>query len=177
MKRATLFMMVVALLLSACSSDEHQDMKQWMKDEEKQMSRRVEPLPEIKPFPVVSYEAADLLDPFRPAKVIPERNANSSGGGGVKPDFDRPREPLESYPLESLRVVGMLEKGKLVYALIQADKILHQVKIGNYLGQNFGMITDLKMHPEGGGEVTVRELIQDPTGDWVERTSNLQLQQ
>lgn len=174
MKRAPLYLAV--LLLGACASDEHQDLKQWMKQEEQKMVRRVEPLPEIKPFPVVSYEAADLLDPFKPAKVVPEKNGAATGGG-VKPDLDRPREPLEAYPLESLKVVGLLQQGKLTYALIRADKILHQVKIGNYLGQNFGMITDIKMYPDGGGEVSVRELVQDPAGDWVERASTLLLQQ
>jgi len=174
MKRAPIFL--VPLLLVACASDEHQDLKQWMKNEEQKMVRRVDPLPEIKPFPVVSYEAADLLDPFKPAKVVPEKNGTATGGG-VKPDLDRPREPLEAYPLESLKVVGMLQQNKLTYALVWADKVLHQVKIGNYIGQNFGMVTDVKMHPDGGGEVSVRELVQDPAGDWVERTSTLLLQQ
>jgi len=162
--------------LFGCASDEHQGLKQWMSDEEQKMVRHVDPLPEIKPFPVVSYEAQDLLDPFKPAKIVPEKNGTATGNG-TKPDFDRPREPLEAYPLESLKVTGLLKQGKLTYALIKADKILYQAKIGNYLGQNFGMITDVKMHSDGGGEVLVRELVQDPAGDWVERTSTLLLQQ
>ena len=86
--------------------------------------------------------------------------------------MDRRREPLEAYPLESLKMVGTLTKGKMVHALVQADKNLHQVKIGNYMGQNFGIITDINEN-----EVKLKELVPDSLGDYMERTSTLQLQE
>jgi type IV pilus assembly protein PilP len=86
--------------------------------------------------------------------------------------MNRRREPLESYPLETLRMVGTLFQGKRVHALVQADKTLHQVKVGNYLGQNFGVVTKISE-----AEVALKELIQDAGGDWVERASTLQLQE
>jgi type IV pilus assembly protein PilP len=97
---------------------------------------------------------------------------NARRGGGIKPDLERRKEPLEAYPLESLKMVGTLMKGKMVHALVQADKTLHQVKIGNYMGQNFGIITDIN-----DSEVKLKELVPDSLGDYAERTSTLQLQE
>lgn len=167
MKRTA--MLLACLGLAACGGEEHQDLRQWMKESTKDFKGRIPPLPEIKSFPAVAYEASDLTDPYSPAKIEPERKA---GGGGLKPDFERRREPLEAFPLESLKMVGTLIKGKMVHALIQADKNLYQAKIGNYMGQNFGIVTDIKET-----ELTLKELVPDSLGDYAERTSTLQLQE
>lgn len=174
MKRPSLVtFMVVGLMLGACSSDDHQDLKQWMKDATKDMKGRVKPLPEMKPFPIVSYEAAEMADPFNPVKIGPDKKPEGGGtGGGITPDFNRFREPLEAYPLESLKMVGLIQKDKMLNAIIKADKTVHLVKIGNYMGQNFGMITQIT-----DSEVQLRELVQDSAGDWVERPGTLQLQE
>lgn len=155
------------LLLLGCS-EENQDIKQWMQEATRGLKGGVKPLPEIKPFPVASYEGGNLIDPFRPSKIEPEKKP----GTGIMPDFNRRKEPLESYPLESLQMVGTLVMGKMNHAVIRADKTLHQVKIGNYMGQNFGMVTNITET-----EVVLKELVQDPTGEYVERTSKLQLQE
>lgn len=162
--------LLVLVVLAGCGGEQHQDLKQWMQDSTKDLKGKVPPLPEIKPFPVVAYEAGDLVDPFNPRKIEPERKQKSAGG--VQPDMNRRREPLESYPLETLRMVGTLIQGRKVHALVQADKTLHQVKVGNYLGQNFGVVTGISET-----EVALKELIQDASGDWVERASTLQLQE
>ena len=162
--------LLAAIALVGCGGDEHGDLKQWMKESTKDLRGKVPPLPEIKPFPLVAYEAGDLTDPFNPKKIEPEKRRKA--GDGTGPDLNRRREPLEAYPLETLRMVGTLEQGKRVHALVQADKTLHQVKVGSYLGQNFGVVTGISET-----EVTLRELIQDASGDWVERTSTLQLQE
>lgn len=167
MRRTAIFL--ACLGLTACGGEEHQDLRQWMKESTKDFKGKIPPLPEIKSFPVVAYEPGDLLDPYNVSKIEPERKA---GGGALKPDLDRRKEPLEAYPLESLKMVGALIKGKMVHALIQADKNLHQVKIGNYLGQNFGIITDITET-----EVKLKELVPDSLGDYMERTSTLQLQE
>lgn len=168
--RSSVFL--IALALAACGGDEHQDLKQWMAEASQGMRGRVQPIPEIKPFPVVSYDAGDLLDPFSPSKAMPEKRAS---GGGIQPDFDRPREPLEAYPLESLRMVGVVSKSKTLYALIQVDNMIHQIRTGNHLGQNFGVVSSITE-----AQVNVKELVQDPSGqtaDWVERLAALQLQE
>ena len=167
MRRAAIFL--ACLGVAACGGEEHQDMRQWMKESTKDFKGKIPPLPAIKHFPPVAYEAADLVDPYNASKIEPERKA---GGGGIKPDLDRRKEPLEAYPLESLNMVGTLIRGKMVHALIQADKNLHQVKIGNYMGQNFGIITDISED-----EVKLKELVPDSLGDYMERTSTLQLQE
>lgn len=163
-------LLLATTLLAACGGEQHGDLKQWMHESTKDLKGKVPPLPEIKPFPVVAYEAGELVDPFNPRKIEPERKQKSSAG--VQPDMNRRREPLESYPLETLRMVGTLMQGKRVHALVQSDKTLHQVRVGNYLGQNFGVVTKISE-----SEVALKELIQDASGDWVERASTLQLQE
>lgn len=167
MKRTAIFL--ACLGLAACGGEDHQDLRQWMKDATKDFKGRIPPLQKIKSFPMVAYEGGDLVDPYNASKIEPERKA---GGGGIKPDLDRRKEPLEAYPLESLKMVGTLMMGKMAHALVQADKNLHQVKIGNYMGQNFGIITDVNET-----EVKLKELVPDSLGDYTERTSTLQLQE
>ncbi|GAA5176426.1 type 4a pilus biogenesis lipoprotein PilP [Niveibacterium umoris] len=155
-------------VLSGCGGGDHAGVRQWMEESSKDLKGRVPPLPQLQTFPVVAYDAGALIDPFRPAKI----EAAKGGGGGAKPDLNRRREPLESYPLESLRMVGILSmKGKPM-AIISADKTLYQVGVGNYMGQNFGVITNVSE-----SEITLKELIEDTNGDWVERVNTLQLQE
>jgi len=167
--RRSLITLVILAFLTACGSDVNQDLKQWMKDTTKDLKGHVPPLPEIKPYPVVSYEAGERADPFKPMNIETEKKAS---GGGTKPNFDRPKEPLEAYPLESLKMIGLLEKGKTRHAVLRAGTQVYQVRVGNYIGQNFGVITSISEN-----EVKLKELVQDSTGDWVERTSTLQLQE
>jgi len=168
MKKTLVLLASVSLV--ACSSGDHEDLRQWMNESAKDIKGQVPPLPEVRPYEPVPYDAANLLDPFKQAKIEPEQK--KGGGGGLQPDFNRPREPLEAYPLESLKYVGVLVKNKAAYAIIQADGSLYQVKVGNYMGQNFGVITKISET-----ETILRELVQDPAGDWVERTSTLLLQE
>ena len=171
MKR--LWLVVLMLSLAACGSEEHSDIKQWMRDATKDMRGRVPPLPEVKPFPVVSYDPGDLPDPFRPSKIEPQKKA---GGGGVKPDLDRRKEELERYPLDAIKFVGLIRDAKLLYAIVTADKRIYRVKIGNHMGQDFGMVTDIQTSPGlDEGKLVLKELVQDPSGDWVERESVLEM--
>jgi type IV pilus assembly protein PilP len=162
---------LTSLALIACSGDDHEDLRKWMNESSKDIKGKIPPLPEVRPYEPVPYDAGNLIDPFKPAKIESEQKEGGSGGG-VRPDLDRPKEPLESYPLETLRYVGVLIKNKAGYAIIQTDASLFQVKIGNYMGQNFGVITKISE-----SEVSLRELVQDAAGDWVERVSTLQLQE
>ena len=157
------------LFLAACADGGgHEDLREWMSEASKNLKGRVKPLPLVKPYEPVAYDAGNLMDPFKPSKITPEKR---QGGGGTQPDFDRPREPLEAYPLESLKYVGVMERKKQSYAIILVDGALYQVRTGNYLGQNFGVITQINET-----EVVLKELVQDAAGDWIERTSSLQLQ-
>ena len=156
-----------ALLLVAGCSSEIDELKGFVRDSDKGIPRRVEPLPAVKPFEPFAYEGFDLPDPFKPRKLSAPKEG---GGGGIAPDLNRRKEPLEAFPLEQLKMVGTLSQNKETYALVRADKTLYRVKKGNYMGQNFGVITGID---EGG--IKLKELVQDSTGEWVERTSGLQL--
>ncbi len=168
MKRAII---VLAIMLAACDGDSHSDLKKELSDLSKDLRGKIAPLPVVKPYEPVPYQALDMPDPFGSAKI--ELVTKSAGtGGGLKPDLNRPKEPLESVPLESLKMVGVLQQGKLNFALVRADNSLYRVKIGNYMGQNFGVITNILEN-----QVQLRELVQDAAGDWTERQSTLQLQE
>ena len=166
MKRWLALSLGACLLCAGCGGESHQDLRAWMADQGKGARGRVDPLPQIKPYEPFAYNAFDLPDPFKPRKIEPTK-----GGSKLAPDLTRRREPLESYPLESLNMVGTLEKGKAMYALVRTpDKEVFQVSAGNYLGQNFGVIVGIT-----DGEVRLKELVQDGSGDWTERTGALQL--
>ncbi|MGH8677923.1 MAG: pilus assembly protein PilP, partial [Burkholderiales bacterium] len=131
---------------------------------------RVEPLPEVKQFEPYAYNAFDLPDPFMPRQALSGHTAST----GPAPDAARRKEALEAFPLESLKMVGTLEQRQVRHALIKTpDNNLYRVKVGNYMGQNFGVITAISE-----SAVTLREVIQDPgSGGWSERAANLQLQE
>ncbi|BAL26497.1 pilus assembly protein PilP [Azoarcus sp. KH32C] len=165
MKR--LLIIIFALLLGGCSSDQG-DIEAWMHEQEKGMAGSVKPLPEMKPYVAAKYDVASGSDPFQASRIEPETKTASRGG----PDLDRRREPLEAFPLESLQLVGVMTQNKKVHALVRADKNLYQIRVGNYMGQNFGLVTAIS-----DSEITVKELVEDLNGDWVERNSKLQLQE
>lgn len=169
MKRA--IALAALVLLAACGGDEHSDLKQELSNLSKDLRGKIDPLPVVKPYEPVPYTAFDMPDPFGAAK-FELITKSSGGGGGLRPDLNRPKEPLESVPLETLRMVGVLQQSKQTFALVRADTSLYRVKVGNYLGQNFGLITNISEN-----QIQLRELVQDAAGDWTERQSTLQLQE
>jgi type IV pilus assembly protein PilP len=164
MKR--LLIPIAVTVLGGCSS-EIDELKQFVRDSEKGLPRRIEPLPAVKPFEPFAYEGFDLPDPFKPRKLSAPKEGS---GGGIAPDLNRRKEPLEAFPLEQLKMVGTLSQGNENYALVRADKTLYRVKKGNYMGQNFGLITDVNE-----SEIKLKEIVQDSAGDWAERQSVLPL--
>ena len=174
--RASVVAVLVAGALAGCGGSEHQEIQKWMADSTKDMKGRVEKIDEPKKFAPFKYEADKQVNPFDPAKValIAEdgKKGGAKGGGLQGPDLSRRREVLEAFPLENLKMVGMLQQKGATYGIIKADANLHRVKIGNYMGQNFGIITGITE-----SEITLKELVQDGGGDWVERVSTLQLQE
>ena len=154
--------------LVACSGDKGDDLDKFMATAANDMGKTVEPLPEVLPYTPLQYNTDGILyDPFKSRKA-----ANKSGA--LQPNTNRPKEALEAYPLESLKYVGSLSKSKLSYALIKTpDNTVQQVKVGNYIGPNFGLITKIDE-----ASISLKEIIQDDlTGDWVERTASINLQE
>ncbi len=87
-------------------------------------------------------------------------------------ELNRRKEPLEAFPLDSMRMVGSLTKNGQPYALLKVDNLLYQVKVGDYLGQNYGRITRI-----AETDIALREIVQDAAGEWIERAGSLQLQE
>lgn len=158
---------LISLALVACGGGEGDDLDQFMADAPKTMSTKVEPLPQVQPYVPLQFNVdGSISDPFKPRKALSK--------GSFQPNLSRPKQPLESYPLENLNYVGLLSKAKSRFALIKTpDNTVHQVEVGNYLGTNFGLITSIS-----DTEVSLKEIIQDElSGDWVERISSLSLQE
>jgi type IV pilus assembly protein PilP len=162
-----LYVGLTSLLLTSCGGTEGDDLDRFMADAAKTMNAKVEPLPQVQPYLPLQFNAdGTISDPFRPRKVV--------STGTFQPNLNRPKEPLEAYPIENLKYVGSLTKSKSSYALIKTpDNTIQQVRIGNYLGTNYGLVTSIN-----DGEVTLKEIIQDElSGEWVERISSLSLQE
>lgn len=163
---------LAAVSLAGCADDQS-DLRAWMQTVRAGARPVHHPISEPRRFEPYRYDNEGQVDPFSTARL-----GGSSGGadagavrGGLKPDTTRPREALEAYPLDSIRMVGHLANRQGQYALLQADSLVYQARVGNYAGQNYGMITRISET-----EVALKELVQDAVGDWVERETTLQIQ-
>ena len=159
---------MISFGLSACSNDEGDDLDRFMHDAANNMKPKIKPLPEVKPYIALQYNPdGTLADPFHVRKTTQKF-------GTLQPNLKRPKEAMEAYPLESIKYVGMISKSKLTYALLKTpDNIVQQVKVGNYVGQNFGLVTQIT-----DSEVVLKEIVQDDlSGDWIEHVSNIALQE
>ncbi|MDB5853556.1 MAG: pilus assembly protein PilP [Herminiimonas sp.] len=165
--------LVLLALLAACGDGGLQAERNWMDGVRQQARVSVTKVAEPKKFTPFTYGAKDSVDPFSPTKLtVALAKQQSSSASAFKPDMTRRREALEAYPLDALHMVGTLQQKGLNYALVQADKSLYQTKVGSYIGQNFGMITAIS-----DTEISIKEVAQDASGEWVERKSKLELQE
>lgn len=156
----------LALMLGGCGSSED-DLRAWMSEASRDLRPSLRPLPKLKPAEVINYEGEGKTDPFRPAKLEPDKKTSA-----LAPDPNWRREPLESYALESIRMVGVLIKNGQTHAIVSVDRALYQVRVGNHLGMNYGRITAISE-----ADITLKELVEDSSGEWAERVSTLQLQE
>ena len=168
--RGLFLLILISILLIACGGEEFQDLRDFVRDAGADLRGQVDSPPEIKPYEPFPYENnASLPDPFKPRK---QETKNAGGSGGLnQPDFARPKQELEEFPLDSMKMVGFLRMGSVGNAIIRSSEgKLHRVKVGNYIGLNFGQITSITE-----SEVKIKEMVQDGAGDWSERSSSLQL--
>ncbi len=176
--KALCFLMTfaVGLVLTGCGSSGEEDIRQWMVDERNQTKPRVAPIPAPKQFKPEMYTNAAAMEPFSNQKLTQalKRDASQVAANGalVAPELARRKEPLESFPLDSMALVGSINKAGHPVALVKVDNLLYQVKLGNHLGQNYGRVTKI-----GETELTLREIVQDAVGEWIERVAILQLQE
>ncbi len=165
-------LLALALGLSACEQQQT-ELKGWMEAETAKVKPEVAKIDEPKKFDPFRYENASLTEPFSSAKLSKAlEQAAKIGRSGLQPDLARRRESLEVHPLDTLRMVGHIKRSGQNFGLLLVESAVYPVKVGNYLGQNFGKIIKISET-----EIQLKELVQDATGDWVERESTLQLQE
>jgi type IV pilus assembly protein PilP len=148
------------------------ELSQWMEQQKREVKPNITPLTPPKRFDPQSYLAAAAVAPFSNQKLaVAVRQDAREPNPLLSAEMSRRREPLEAYPLDSMSMVGSLNKFGRGYALLRVDALLYQVKVGDHLGQNYGRITKISE-----SEVALREVVQDAAGEWIERATALQLQ-
>lgn len=171
MIRPILAIALSCLALAACDSEQHSDLRQFVKDSDSMPRGRIPPLPEVKPYEPFEYAAFDLVDPFVPRKIEAPKPTNVPGS--LQPPPNHRKGPLEAFPLENLKMVGTLQQQKQVFALIKApDNNLYRVKTGDFMGLNFGRVMDITE-----SALKLKELVQDSGSEWKEEERTLQLQE
>ena len=163
-------MAAAALFLSGCGDEQHQELRSWMRQQEQTMRGRIDPLPKVLPYEPLAYDVGGAFDPFSTlkAKVVGDRK------GANLPDTNRPREPLEDFPIETLKLVGIFQDKSRLIGQVIANGRGYQVKVGNYIGQNFGRVVRI-VTTKNEERVVVKELVKDADDQWVERESELLL--
>jgi type IV pilus assembly protein PilP len=161
-----------AALLAGCGDSDVREVRDWMAQVQRETHPTVKPLAEPKTFIPYAYGAREALEPFSQTKLLGElAKAAAVSNNPNQPDTARPRELLETFPLDTMNMVGTIEKGGTRYALLQIDRALYQVRAGQRVGQNFGIVTRVN-----DGVIELREVVQDAAGEWVERMAKLELQ-
>lgn len=163
-------------VLVGCSSASDDELRDWMAQQKNQTFPKIVPLSEPKQFKPESYTETTEFDPFNLKKLTlalrKDSEQASSNAALLEPELARRKEPLEEFPLDTIALVGNLVQGGKPVALVTVGKLLYQVRLGDHLGQNYGRITKIVET-----EVTLREIVQDAAGEWIERAASLQLQE
>ena len=158
--------------LAACG-DRMGDLRQYTNEVKARKGGHIEPIPQIKPFEVYSYNDQDVRSPFVQGSEIPTGPAPGAGAtvAGLHPDFNRNREYLEQFPLDGLKMVGTLTLNGTLFGLVRdSDNILHRVTVGNFMGQNYGKIISIT-----DADIKLHELVPDGQGGWSERITDVVL--
>jgi type IV pilus assembly protein PilP len=168
--------MLLSLGLVACSSSGDGELQQWMVSERNSIRPSVTPIPEPSKFDPQPYGGERLEEPFSSAKLANilrgSQSATIANSSLIEPELNRRKQPLEAFPLDSMAMVGSLSQDNQLVALVRVDRLLYQVRAGNYLGQNFGRVDRISET-----EMVLREIVQDASGEWIERPAALQLQE
>lgn len=170
MRRLWPLSILVLLFMTACHQQGSDDLQTWMAEVRQRHHAKPVNLPQASQAPEFRYQADERADPFDLTKlstIDPDALANTP-----QPDLRRPREPLETFPLDSLRLIGNLRRGKEVVALIQADKLIYTVRVGAHLGQDLGKVVAIS-----DKTVDIDEWIAEGSGRWVRRQTQLVLQE
>ncbi len=162
--------MTSVVMLAGCASPNLDELKEYVDGKKAEPPGRIESLPEIKQITTYVYEADGRRDPFMPIEAEEQRQAGKAVSG-ISPDFNRRKEELESYALDSVRMVGTLEQEGVTWGLVSTKEgTIHRVKTGNYMGQNHGRIIQITED-----KIELTEIVQDGTGGYRKRQASLAL--
>lgn len=153
----------VAVALTGCHRNQTSDLQAFVQNAYKDHPPKVEPVPVMTPPQTFTYAAQILPDPFSPANLEP-------AGSGPRPDMNRRKDPLESFPLDALKMTGTLSQGSKVWAIIEAPDGPHHVRLGEHMGENYGTVTKITSN-----RVTLVELVPGPNGGWVSRDASISI--
>jgi len=169
-KFSLVLLLIAPLLLTACSGEQHGDLRAYVQKVKAREGKPIKPLPEVKPYETFVYLDKDRRDPF--SQYIEEVRDAQAEDSGIRPDIQRKREALEEFPLDSLKYVGTLEKKGIVWALVSApDDTVYRVQVGNHMGANYGEILEITET-----EIKLKEIIPNgATGGWADRIASLSL--
>jgi type IV pilus assembly protein PilP len=158
--------------LAGCTSDQD-ELRAWMEQQRREAKPDVQPLQAPKKFDPEPYSVAQAVEPFSTQKLsVALKQESRQPNSLMAAEMNRRKEPLESYPLDSMSMVGSVNKQGQPFALLRVDNLLYQVKTGDHLGQNYGLITKI-----AETEIVLRELVMDAAGEMIERPATLQLQE
>jgi type IV pilus assembly protein PilP len=161
--------LALSAVLSGCTAG-RRDLEDWVSAEKAKKGAPIEPLPVVKTFESFEYKDQELRDPFSPS-AEEERAEQASSGSGPRPDQNRAKEPLESFALDGLSMVGTIGFGSALEGLIKdPDGVVHRVHSNNYLGQNYGRITGI-----AEDRIELVELVPNGAGGWMERQASIAL--
>jgi type IV pilus assembly protein PilP len=159
-------------VLGGCSS-KHQDIQQWMSQQRQITTPRVTPIAKPVPFVPVAYTQSAIPDPFEIDRLTRVLKAENPGSDALlQAELNRRKEPLEAVPRDAMNMIGSIDKHGQQVALVKANNLIYQIRVGNYLGQDYGKVTQITENT-----IELREIIQNSTGEWVERKAAMQLQQ
>lgn len=173
--RIILLCLASVLLLTGCGDNGITELKAWMEQVKTKAVPRVTPISEPKVFIPASYAGRNQIDPFDPAKLLAVfARMAAANDNGKKPDFERPKEALEGFQLDTMKMVGTVSVKNVRIALIQVGKITYKATVGSWIGQNFGKVTNIT-----DSQVNIIETVQDSAGkgDWIDRKATLELQE
>jgi type IV pilus assembly protein PilP len=159
---------LVAAALSACGGPDN-DLRAYIDEVKARPGGRIDPLPPVEPAPTFVYEPGTRRSPFMPD--APQRRLSNDPNAVEGPDRNRPREHLENFPLDTLRMVGTLADRRASFGLVQSnDGLVHRVKVGDHMGQNYGRIVSIS-----DSEIQLVEVISDGLGGYLERPAAIGL--
>jgi type IV pilus assembly protein PilP len=144
-----------------------------MDQQRREAKPSITPLTPPKKFDPAPYSGMQAVEPFSNQKLsVALKQEARQPNSLLSAELNRRKEPLEFYTLDGMSMVGSVTKEGRPFALLKADNLLYQVKVGDYLGQNYGKITKITET-----EIALREIVQDAAGEWIERPGTLQLQE